>query len=192
VEPGVAELASRLVKASHARTLDFGCGTGRHLVYLARMGFEVFGFDWSGASIEVAKRELAKHKLGAALRVWDMNDPPLPYDDSFFDAVIAVRVLHHIYADKIKRIANEIQRITRTGGFLYLEVPTHEKAMRQKLEGADSEEPEPGTFVPSQGDEAGIPHHHFTKEELRSLFPNFTPESIGEANEHYCLTAIRV
>ena len=50
------------------------------------------------------------------LKVWDKNDRPLPYDDGFFDAVIAVRVLCHTYLEKTTRIASEIARIMRNGG----------------------------------------------------------------------------
>ena len=105
VEENVALFVKWLLEARVRRVLDFGTGTGRHAVYLARMGFEVYGFDWSDAAITIAKQELSKEKLSASLTVWDMNDAPLPYDDDFFDAVIAVKVLHHTYLEKITRIA---------------------------------------------------------------------------------------
>ncbi len=184
-------LARLLKEANAERVLDFGTGTGRHTVYLAKMGFEVYGFDWSEASVRVANRELARQGLSANLRVWDMTETPLPYADSFFDGVIGVRVLHHTYAEKIRRIALEIERITKVGGLVYVEVPTYEKALRQKLEGMRSKEPEPGTFVPSERDEAGIPHHHCTRVELLKLFPNFTVRTFEEYDEHYCFTGIR-
>jgi hypothetical protein len=63
--------------------------------------------------------------------------------------------------------------------------------MRQKAEGGRFEEPESRTFVPLDGDEAGIPHHHFGKQELLALFPKFIPKTLDEKYEHYCLTAIR-
>jgi SAM-dependent methyltransferase len=191
IEEGVGAFAETIREANMSRVLDFGCGTGRHTAYLASMGFEVYGFDWSEAAVERARLELARHELGANLKVWDMNETPLPYRDSFFDAVIVVKVFHHTYIEKTERIASEIERITRSSGYLYVEVPTYEKAVRQKLEGAKSEEPEPGTFVPSEGDEAGIPHHHFKRDELLRLFPNFTRLNLEEKNEHLCFTATR-
>jgi len=75
----VGAVAKTMREANMSKVLDFGCGTGRHTVYLANMGFEVYGFDRSEAAIGRARLELAKHGLGANLRVWDMNETPLPY-----------------------------------------------------------------------------------------------------------------
>jgi hypothetical protein len=98
---------------------------------------------------------------------------------------------HHTYVERIRSIASEIERITKVGGYVYVEVPTYEKALRQKLEGGLSEEPGDGTFVPSEGDEAGIPHHHCTRDELLKFFSNITIRTVHESDEHYCLTGIR-
>jgi hypothetical protein len=70
-----------------------------------------------------------------------------------------------------------------------VESPTYQKAMRQKAEGVGSEEIEKGTFLPLEGEEKGILHHHFTEEELRELFKNIVELHFRE--EHYCLTAVK-
>ena len=191
VEAVVTNFARIFRESDFARVLDFGCGTGRNTVYLARSGFEVHAFDWSESATEVTKKELSREGLSADVRVWNMTETPLPYPDSFFDAVLVMRVMHHTYVERIKAIASEIGRFTRRGGFLYVEVPTYQKALRLRSEGMISEEPEPGTLVPSAGDEAGIPHHYFKKDELVATFPDFGPTSVEERSEHYCLTARR-
>lgn len=190
-EESLVDFARVLKEAGSSKVLDFGCGTGRNSIYFARLGFDVHGFDWSGAALEMCRKDLSRLNLRADLRVWDMNDTPLPYPDSRFDAVIVMRVVHHTYEDNIRRITAEIGRITKRGGYAYVEVPTYERAVRLELEGAGSQEPEPGTFIPLTGDEAGIPHHHFKKEELIALFSDFTPQTLEERQEHYCLTAVR-
>ena len=188
VEEGVIRFSHLLKEAGSSRVLDFGCGTGRNTVHLAGLGFETHGFDWSEASVATAKNELSQAGLGADLRVWDMNETPFPYTDSYFDAVLIMRVMHHTYAEKIRRIASEIGRFTKSGGLLYTEVPALELAHRP----TPCTEPEPGTFVPSTGDEAGVPHHFFRKEELTSMFSDFISLELDvKYDYHYCFTARR-
>ena len=40
------------------RVLDLGCGTGRHLIYLSKKGFEVFGLDASPKALEISEKWL--------------------------------------------------------------------------------------------------------------------------------------
>jgi 2-polyprenyl-3-methyl-5-hydroxy-6-metoxy-1,4-benzoquinol methylase len=100
VDEAVVTLADLLKRQKASKVLDFGCGTGRHAVYLASLGFDVYGFDWSESSISVATRELSNKGLHANLLVWDMNETQLPSDDSFFDGVLSIRVFHHALIDK--------------------------------------------------------------------------------------------
>jgi SAM-dependent methyltransferase len=188
VEDGVVHFSSLLKETGLSRILDFGCGTGRNTVYLTGLQFEVHGFDWSEASIRTTEEELSREGLTADLRVWDMNETPFPYPDSYFDAILVMRVMHHTYIEKINHIAAEIGRITRSGGILYTEVPAYERAHRP----LPCTEPELGTYMPSGGDETGIPHHFFKKEELVSVFADFTPLELDvKYDYHYCLTARR-
>jgi SAM-dependent methyltransferase len=192
VEPEIPKLEELLRENSALKILDFGCGAGRHLVYFAKRGFEVHGFDASETAIKRARKVLKSENLFADLKVWDMTKP-LPYEDAFFDAVLAVRVMHHTYMNNIKRIVKEIDRVLKKGGFLFLLVPfSREEILGWKQKGGKLEEPEPRTYVYSEGEEKGIPHHIFTKEELLRLFENYDIEEIHCATERhksYCLIA---
>ena len=119
---------------------------------------------------------------------------PLPYEYGFFDAVLALRVIHHTYMDNIRRIFKEIDRVLKKGCFIFLQLLpfSSEETLKWKLEGLNSEEPELRTYVYSSGEEKGILHHHFAKEELLRLFENYDIEEIHCATEHYrgyCLIA---
>jgi SAM-dependent methyltransferase len=153
----------------------------------------VYGFDASEMAIDHAREVLKSENLFADLRVWDMMKP-LPYEDGFFDAVLVVRVMHHTYMDNIKRIAKEIDRVLKKGGFLFLQAPafSHEETVKWKRKSLKREEPETRTYVYLEGEEKGIPHHIFTKKELLGLFQNYHIEEIHCATEHYagfCLIA---
>ena len=41
------------------------------------------------------------------------------------------------------------------------------------------------THVPFEGPEKMIPHHHFTKEHLTDLFPNYATLDMHAGSEHY-------
>jgi SAM-dependent methyltransferase len=193
VEPEIPKLGELLWENDASRILDFGCGTGRHVIYFAKKGFDVYGFDASETAIERAREVLKSENLFADLRVWDMTKP-LPYETGFFDAVLVLKVMHHTYMDNIKRIVKEINRVLKKGGFLFLQVPafSNKQILEWKQEGLNLEEPEPRTYVYSRGEEKGIPHHHFEKGELLGLFKNYNIEEIHCATDHYrgyCLIA---
>ncbi len=60
---------ARLLQQQGSRTvLDWDCGAGRHVVYLAQEGFEVTGIDRSPTAIKIAENWLKGEGLNAALR----------------------------------------------------------------------------------------------------------------------------
>ena len=53
--------------SSTPKVLDLGCGTGRHLLYFAKEGFEMYGIDGSPKGIELSKKWLSRRELNANL-----------------------------------------------------------------------------------------------------------------------------
>jgi SAM-dependent methyltransferase len=190
IEPDVPELEELFARAGVSRILDYGCGIGRHTLYFARKGYDTYGFDKSETAISSARNLLAKENLGANLIVWDMARK-LPYEDAFFDAVLAVRVIHHTTLDQIRRIFAEINSILRVSGYLFMQVPEYEEHLRA-LKEDKVQVIEPGTHVPLEGEEMGVPHHCFTKEELLGFLANFSIENIHlreHTHDGFCVTA---
>ena len=176
----------KLLKERKANiVLDLGNGTGRHTVYLAKNGFTVFGLDSSPEAIRATRKWLIKEKLTARLKLGDVTKN-LPYKDAFFDAVITVRVINHGDKATIQKIAQEIARILKQGGFLFVVVPTLKKMAKtwQQIE--------PNTFIPLDGREKGLVHHFFTAEELKEVFSGFNVTDVHfDDGKHYCMTAIK-
>jgi cyclopropane fatty-acyl-phospholipid synthase-like methyltransferase len=178
--PGLA----RLLKERRAETLlDLGCGSGRHLVYLARQGFSVHGLDNSPNGLSLARQWLAEEGLQANLVFQDMTEP-LSYADAFFDAVVSVNVIHHAMLATIRSIVGEIFRVLKKDGLVFVSV------IKLGHQEGSFEELEPNTFLPLDGPEMGLPHHFFTPEELRQVFGAFTISDIYiDQRNHYCLLA---
>jgi cyclopropane fatty-acyl-phospholipid synthase-like methyltransferase len=76
-EGGRSVAFAPLLKARGARrVLDLGCGAGRHLVYLAREGFEMHGMDIAENGLAHAQRWLESESLAAELIKSDMGTIP--------------------------------------------------------------------------------------------------------------------
>jgi len=165
------------------RVLDLGSGGGRHIVYLAAKGFDVYGLDSSPTGLAYTAMTLGERSLSAHLTLHDMET--LPYDNEYFDAVISVQVIHHNKLEGIRRTVSEIKRVLRSEGLIWVTVPIskNEPSTRQV-------EIEPGTFLPLDGREKGLPHHYFKRDELSLLFPGFLIIDLHEdSTNHFSLIA---
>ena len=150
-----------LVQAFHIhgcqRILDLGCGSGRHVVALAKEGCEVWGFDYSATGLRLRGAWLAKESVAARLVLGDARRG-LPFRDSTFDGLLSTQVIHHARLASVRETIAEVGRVLRNGGLLFPTVPS------RLDEGVEYEEIEPGTYVPGTGTEEGVPHHVFSLE----------------------------
>ena len=170
---GVVRFAQLLKEKGARRVLDLGCGAGRHLVYLAKEGFEAYGTDISETGLEHARRWLSEEGLAAELVRADMTQ--IPYPDGFFDAAISTFVVHHGSLEDMRRTLGEIHRVLRPGGLALITFKSKHSFRYGK--GRDIE---PNTFIiPDTGEDAGVPHHYSDREELEELLQNFTIREIN-------------
>lgn len=165
--PLVVEFA-QLLKERGARTvLDLGCGTGRHLAYLAQEGFNVYGADISETALEHARQWLNREGFTVELKQSDMT--AIAYPDGFFDAVISIFVIYHSTVENMGKAIAEIYRVLKAGGLALLTFLS-----KRSYRYGNGKEIEPGTFIPDIGPDAGIPHHYSDREELEDLLKRFT------------------
>jgi SAM-dependent methyltransferase len=176
----------KLLKERKANTiLDLGNGTGRHTVYLAKNGFTVFGLDSSPEAIQATQKWLYEERLTAELKLGNMTEK-LPYEEAFFDAAVSIKVINHGDSATVRKIAQEITRVLKQGGLLFVAVAT------LKIMAKTWEQIEPNTFIPLDGREKGLVHHFFTEEELREIFSGFNVADIHLDEEmHFCMTAFK-
>jgi SAM-dependent methyltransferase len=100
--------------------LEIGCGSGYAAVLLGRRGPRRYvGVDLMPEQIALAQ---ARRLPGAEFRVGDATDLS-DFPDASQDVVIMFGVLHHIPA--WRRAVDEISRVLRPGGQLYVEEPGH-------------------------------------------------------------------
>ncbi|MEM5830751.1 MAG: class I SAM-dependent methyltransferase [Candidatus Aenigmatarchaeota archaeon] len=116
-------------KRRFRKNLDLGCGSGRHLVYLARKGFKVYGIDIARHGLKIAREWLKKEGLKAKLKVGDIYKK-LPYKNNFFDVIICVRTLNHGKIEWIRRTIKEMYRILKSDGYIFVTVHKHKAKKR--------------------------------------------------------------
>jgi ubiquinone/menaquinone biosynthesis C-methylase UbiE len=159
---------SRFFKKNEVKSiLDFFCGTGRNSIFLSNRDFEVYGFDGSAMAIGKALEAQRKSKTRVEFELINYQGR-LPYDDNFFDAVIAVRALYQAKIRKIKEDIEEIRRVTKIRGFLYVESDQQVIWKAKKLFGQTGTS-ERGTYIHKDGSY----YHYFTEIELRTLFKGY-------------------
>jgi SAM-dependent methyltransferase len=115
-EDAVERLALRaLLPPTGNRILEIGAGYGR-LADLYAGYNQIFLLDYARTQMEQA-RDYLKGRAGVTLVVGDLYN--LPFNESFFDTVVTVRVLHHIA--NIPTAFAEAARILTSGGAYVLE-----------------------------------------------------------------------
>jgi SAM-dependent methyltransferase len=165
------------------RILDLGCGNGRHVVGLEKSGFQVIGLDISRTGLRLAQAWLEDEDQRADLAQADVRQA-LPFAEGSFDGLLSTQVIHHAMIVEVRRSIAEIKRVLTTGGIAFVTVSG------RKDDGLAFEEVEPGTFVPLDGSEAGLPYHIFSERELARELENFHILEISHRAEGKVLAAL--
>ena len=186
-QENVLKIVELFKKRGVRKVLDLGCGSGRHLLHLAEQGFETFGIDLSGKAIELAATWLKERGLRADIRVGSAFER-LPYEDDFFDAIISVRVLNHGRIEDIRNAVEEMQRVLKPNGVIFIEARKDRKIRLSKKQSLTAKIIGPRVHVPLTGREKGIVHYQFNKAILRKEFKNFRVINFWTTSEgYYCL-----
>lgn len=98
---------------SIGKILDVGCGRGELLHVAQRLGWACWGVDVSSQFVEIARR---RFKLNNII-VGTLQEANLP--EEFFDVVTLSSVLE--FVDDPRSLVDEIYRVMKKGGILYLE-----------------------------------------------------------------------
>lgn len=172
VLPTVKAAVGFLKNRKCSRVLDLGCGTGRHTLFLARQGFEVYACDISGTGIEIVRKKAEELELNnISLKQEDMRR--LDYGDSFFDAVICVWSLGIGKYEDIEQSVNEIYRVLKPKGVAIMDFQSVEDqtcGIGRMIE--------ENTYIGGFEGLDSLPNHYSTKEEVEYLTRSFSVSDI--------------
>ncbi len=100
------------------KVLDLGCGTGTLTIMLKRVhpDTDITGLDGDSQVLAIAREK----SRGTNIQ-WDEGlGSSLPYANSVFDRVVTSLVIHHLSTDDKRRAFEEIYRVLKPHGELYV------------------------------------------------------------------------
>lgn len=105
-----------------ARVLDYGCGLAGYLCDFHDRGVAISGAEIAAYVVEACKRHgFDVHQVNDLLHI--------PFDDAEFDVVYLMQVFEHLRDPH--RFLDELDRVLKPGGYLYLAVPNSASAWRR-------------------------------------------------------------
>jgi len=122
--------------------------------------------DFSPTALRLACDWLESESVRASVVRGDAGRG-LPFRDYAFDGLLSTQVIHHALLATVRETIRELRRVLRSGGLLFVTVPA------RLDEDVEYEEIEPGTYVPMNGTEAGVPHHIFSLQAFQAELGGF-------------------
>jgi ubiquinone/menaquinone biosynthesis C-methylase UbiE len=164
-----------LRKNNVRRILDLCFGTGRHTIFLAEKGFDVYGIDISENGKEITERKVKEKNLkNVHLKLADMQN--VPFEDNFFDAIIATYALEHNTLAGLKKTILELERVLKPKGILIATLISTKDPRY-----GNGKEIEPNTFTNLEDfAESSVLHHFSDEREAKELFAKFNLMKLRE------------
>ena len=72
----VVGIAYRWKSKGFKEVIDYGCGLGRHSLFLSQMGFHVKGFDLSPEAVEETKKSMKEAGQVGEFKLGDIKKAP--------------------------------------------------------------------------------------------------------------------
>jgi SAM-dependent methyltransferase len=106
---------------AEARVLDVGCGSGRDMAYMHRLGRQAFGIDASPEFVEIAQK--LHPELRGRIACGSLPEAEVPFGGAF-DGVLCSAVLMHLPSNELPFAVEFIKRCLRPCGHLLYSVPS--------------------------------------------------------------------
>jgi len=167
--PATRKFLDRL--PSESTVLDIGCGNGRNMFYRGDINI-------SGLEISDELCNIVRNKGG---HVTNGNMTNLPFDNNSFDYIICIAVYHHLdNNDDRKKALNEMYRVLKPGGKIFIQVWAMEQPMNSKRKFTKRDE-----MVSWKNKDGTILYRYYRiypkgelEKEIVNLEPNFNIHSI--------------
>ncbi len=142
------------------KLLELGAGHGRDTVFFASHGINIEALDYSIIAVNILNKISNEKNLPVKSQLFDIRNKPLPFPDTYFDAVYSHMFLNmHFSEEELHFILSEIRRVLKPTGWNFFSVRSHD----DKFYG-NGREIEKGIY-----DINGFHIRFFTEKEIRNL-----------------------
>lgn len=146
------------------KVCDAACGFGAYSVLLSSKGYQVTGFDVAKSAIRLTKANMQNFGFNAdGYIVSDITDIAFPTGG--FDAVVAHAVIDHLPVASASQAINELVRIVKDGGLIYLSFD----GLEDDDLSLEHEVLEDGSFLYTDESRAGLRFKHYQDKEIKKL-----------------------
>jgi SAM-dependent methyltransferase len=165
------------------KALDIGCGTGKYLLFLQHLGFQVLGIDSSATAVEMTQKALGDTSTALCANMFTYDIPKHTYDFIF-----SISTIHHGLKAEVAHLIDSIYRSLAPGGKVFITLPDIEKHKHWRTFKTEKEIA-PGTYVPQTGPEKGLAHSVFSEQEIRQIFIEFNDVNLSlDEIGRWCIT----
>ena len=122
-EPRFERIVKEIPPVRNLRILDIGCGRGELALWCVRNGAKVvIGIDYSKNAIKLANQSKKHFKKDIQKNItFKLGDgKKLEFEINSFDVVLLTEVLEHVYPEEQAVIFNEIKRVLKDDGFVFV------------------------------------------------------------------------
>ncbi len=174
-------LLNRWQGLNKKKYLDLGCGLGRHTILFAENGFDTYAFDLSHEAVQKTMEYAKQNNLKVNCQEGDMLN--LPYDNNSFDCIMCFNVISHTDTEGIKKIIQELKRVLKDDGEVYLTLCSKETWGFQQSDWPMVDENT--RLRMDDGPEKGVPHFYADYNLIRELFSDFEIVQIFQEEDFY-------
>jgi len=100
--------------------IDIGCGVGKWSTLLAQAGAQVTSTDYLLSMLQQFSRTYKQHPFRSRISLVMSDGFRLPFKSEVFDAATLNWVLSHIPVPRNEQFLNEVGRVVRNGGWLFI------------------------------------------------------------------------
>lgn len=124
-------LKKNFITGESYNILDFGCGSGRNIIAMADMGFNIYAIDYNIACLEMTRQKMEKMNYNKVTYIQNKGiEVNLP--ENFLDCIVVWGTLFAFREEERNLLIKNLYRVLKPGGLFLADYHTIEDSMYKK------------------------------------------------------------